>query len=706
MFDRINRRRTVGHGWRDAVVMAAMLIAAPLSASRVSAGDEVFTPKHIAKVRSVTSAVISPDGAHIAYTVSVPRRLMSDDNGPAWSELHVVDMSGKSRPFVTGEVTVSAVDWTPDGTGISFLAKRGDDEHKSLYVIPIAGGEARNVLSHDTDLARYSWGPDGREVAFTAKEERSKKHKKLEKKGFNQEVFEEDRLFTRIWIGAPDDEDQEPRMLEIEGNVNGLSWSPVEGLIAVAIAPTPLIDDSYMRTRLSIVDAITGSIVARIENPGKLGQYEWSPDGERLAVVSAEALDDPSPGRLTVVSKAGGKLIDILPGYLGHVSSVAWQSNDTIMYLGDMGVWTTFAEIGRDGTRRKTHIEVGGNVLYGLTLSRDGQSVSMRSDSPTHPAEVFAMSHGDTKPRRLSDVNPWFSDMRFAKQEPITHDARDGLKLEGLLIHPLDEQPGQRYPLILSVHGGPEAHQRQGWLNRPTQPGQVAAASGYAVFYPNYRASTGRGVEFSKLDRGDPAGKEFDDLVDAVDHLINIGLVDRDKVGVTGGSYGGYASAWCATYYTERFAAAVMNVGITNSVSKLGNTDIPDEMYLVHYGKRLWEDWDLYRSRSPIYYVQQARTPLLIMHGKDDTRVNPEQSLQLHRHLKTIGKVPVRHIRYPGEGHGNRKAAARYDYQLRMMRWFDHFLKGPGGELPPVEIDYDIEDEDEGDDEDDDGDED
>src|SRR5690606_39013494 len=127
-------------------------------------------------------------------------------------------------------------------------------------------------------------------------------------------------------------------------------------------------------------------------------------------------------------------------------------------------------------------------------------------------------------------------------------------------IRPLDEKPGQRYPLVLVVHGGPEAHNRHGWLSAYSQPGQLLAAEGFAVFYPNYRGSTGRGVDFSKLGQRDYAGKEFDDLVDAVDHLVETGLVDKDKVGVTGGSYGGFASAWCATKLTDRFAASVMFV--------------------------------------------------------------------------------------------------------------------------------------------------
>jgi dipeptidyl aminopeptidase/acylaminoacyl peptidase len=249
-------------------------------------------------------------------------------------------------------------------------------------------------------------------------------------------------------------------------------------------------------------------------------------------------------------------------------------------------------------------------------------------------------------------------------------------------------ESGRRYPLILTVHGGPESHISNGWTTSYSRPGQVAAGRGFAVFYPNYRGSTGRGVEFSKMGQADAAGKEFDDLVDAVDHLVEMGLVDKARVGITGGSYGGYASAWGATYYSDRFAASVMFVGISDNVSKVGTTDIPEEMFLVHHKKRLWDDWDYYLERSPIRYVERNRTPTLILHGKSDPRVHPSQSLELFRHLKTLDQAPSRLVLYPGEGHGNRNAAARLDYNLRMLRWMQHYLQGPGGDAPEYPVDY------------------
>jgi dipeptidyl aminopeptidase/acylaminoacyl peptidase len=182
--------------------------------------------------------------------------------------------------------------------------------------------------------------------------------------------------------------------------------------------------------------------------------------------------------------------------------------------------------------------------------------------------------------------------------------------------------------------------------------------------------------------------EQFDDLVDGAKHLVDMGLVDEKKVGVTGGSYGGYATAWCSTALTEHFAAGVMFVGISNKISKFGTTDIPREETLVHALALPWEKWQFFLERSPLYHVERCRTPLLIMGGDADPRVSPTQSEELYRALKTLDQAPVRLVRYPGEGHGNARAASRFDYQLRLLRWFDHFVRGAGDSLPPYRIDY------------------
>lgn len=665
------------------MVVAAIMVCAALPAS----AQRTMTSVDVARLQSVKEAVISPDGSMVAYVLTVPRVPFAEDSGAAWGELHVIDRDGNSRPFVTGDETVQSLDWTPDGKSITFLAKREGDESSSLYRIAVSGGEAVKIIEHDTKITEYSLSPDGRRLVFVAPDEEPEDVGELEEKGFNPVVYEEEDLFNRMWLYDLESRDQ-PTQLEIDGHVSRIQWSPSGDRIVFALAPTPLIDDEYMERRIRVWSLEDEQIIAAIENPGKLGEMAVSPDGKWIAAIAAEDITDPREGRLVVAPVGGGELRDLLPGLEGLVQRIAWLDADTIVYVLDEGVVTHVERIDADGRNRRRLIPADRVAFESLSVSSRGDRLALVASSPTHPAEVFAASGRNWTLSRLTDNNPWLDQVRLAPQEVVRFEARDGLEIEGILIRPLDQQQGRRYPLIMAVHGGPESHHHNGWLTSYSYPGQVGAAKGYAVFYTNYRGSTGRGVAFSKLSQADPAGKEFDDIIDAVDHLIEIGLADRDKVGITGGSYGGYASAWGATYYSERYAAAVMNVGISDKISKIGTSDIPNELYQVHERRWPWEDWDLLRERSPIFHVEKARTPLLILHGEDDTRVHPSQSLMLYRYLKILNQAPVRLVLYPGEGHGNRKSAARLDYNLRMLQWFDHYLKGPGGEPPPKDPVY------------------
>ena len=652
-----------------------------------AAADDVLTPWDVARIRTVTSVVPSPDGSRIAYLLTVPRDPMVEDDGPPWQELHVVEVAtGKDATFIRRE-TLAQPDWTPDGTGISFLAKRDGDKTRGLYVIPVAGGEARRVVSHDSDIRNYDWSPDGRRVAFLATPKEPKEIEELRKKGFSQEVFEEDLRDTQVLIAQAEAHDSEHRVLDLPGSASLALWSPDGRRLAVTLAPTPLVDDDLMQRRVHIVDAESGRVEMNLENPGKLGEVAWGPDSRRIAIVTGEDLHDPAAGRLWVRAvEAGSAWKDVLPSYMGHVGDIAWTGADTIAFVGEEGVETVLGEVRADGTGRRTRVAAGGQVFTAVSAAKSGL-LALAAESPRHPAEAFALAADAAAPKRLTNSNTWLDGMRLAPHEVITHKARDGQELQGILIRPLDGGR-ERAPLIVYVHGGPESRVSNGWLTGYATPGQVAAARGFAVFYPNYRGSTGRGVAFSKLSQGDPAGKEFDDLVDAVDHLVSIGVADKAKVGITGGSYGGYATGWASTYYSERFAAGVMFVGISDKISKVGTTDIANEEYLVHARKRPWEAWQFFLERSPIYHAAKSRTPLLILHGKDDPRVHPTQSLELYRHLKLHGNAPVRLVWYPGEQHGNRRAASRLDYNLRMLRWFEHYLKGPGKEPPSTEIEY------------------
>ncbi len=666
-----------------------VLATAVLSLSLARADAAGMSVADIARLRLVDEVAVSPDGERIAYVVRVPRDPFGEENGPAWAELHLLDADGRSRPYVAGKVEVDRIAWTPNGRGISFLARHEDKRDRALRVIPVAGGESRLLLTHEEEIGSYAFSPDGRRIAFSAKEPKGQQRKDLEKKGFDQEIFEEDWRHYRLWLVDLDEHGTagNARALDLPGSAYGPKWSPDGKRIVVSIAPTPSVDDRYMKRRLRIVDVESGRIVGEIDNPGKLGKYEFAPDGRSLTLISGIDIHDPKEGRLMSVPAGGGTPRELLPGYPGHVRSFAFQGDGSVVYVGDVGVWTTVERIDRGGEKRETLVPKETVVLSDVSLSLDGSVAAFVGETPQHPAEVFRLDGGG-EPQRMTDSNRWLSDVALARQEVVRFEARDGLEIEGILVHPLDERPGTRYPLVMIVHGGPESHHRNGWQTSYSRPAQALAARGFAVFFTNYRGSTGRGVEFSKISQGDFAGREFEDLVDAVDHLVERGLVDRNRVGVTGGSYGGFATAWLSTYHTERFAAGVMSVGISDLLSKVGTSDIPNELYQVHMRMHVWDDWERMLERSPIRHVEQARTPLLILHGKKDPRVFPGQSLELYRYLKILGKVPVRLVWYPDEEHGNRKAAARLDYSLRLVRWMEHYLEGPGGDPPAYPVDY------------------
>ena len=646
---------------------------------------EPMTLEDVSALRQVTTVRMSPSGDRIAYLLQVPREVYVDANGTAFRELHVTDLEGNSTPYITGEVNISDIAWASDGESIFFLAKRDEDaDFNSLYEIELAGGEAQQLFTHVSSIGRIYPAPGGSMLAFTATDAAPEKQSELAGLGFTAVVYEESVPATRVWM--LDLETLEAAAHDLTGSAYQLTWSSDGSRYAVALAPTPLIDDAYTSQDIYVVETESGRVQSQIGSIGKLGTFEISPDGERVAYIGSVDINDPSAGRLYVTSSAGGERREVVPDYMGHVTDFIWNDDASIRWLGHRGAYSEWAVASVFETEAAGEAPNSGPIIRGVHGHPGQAAVAALVDTPSHPLELYLLADG-ADPVRLTNSNPWLDDRELARQEVITYQARDGLEIEAILIHPADRERGGN-PLVVMAHGGPEAHFSNGWMTRYAQPGQVFAANGYAVVYPNYRSSTGRGVEFSKIGQNDPAEGEFNDLVDAKRYLVEEGIVDPDRVGITGGSYGGYASMWSASALTEEYAAAVAFVGLSNKISMIGMGDIPNEMHNVHTLAWPWDDWMWYLERSPIYHAGNTRTPLLIMGGDKDPRVHPGQSLEMYRFVKLRTDTPVRLVIYPGEVHGNRNTAAQYDYSLRLMRWMDHYLKGPGGEPPPYEIDH------------------
>lgn len=634
-----------------------------------------MTPENIAEMEAVTSSAISGDAAYVAFTLSVPADPY-EENAPNSNHLYVLDVEkGVVKPYYTSG-SVSSVQFRPEMNTVTFLTRRAGDDARSLYEIPLNGGEQVKLLSFERNILSYTWHEDGNHVAFTAFEAAEESDSPLP---YTADVYEENRPQRKGYITNVIMEDHEPHVLGVEGSVYMIEWSPDGSQLAVSAAPTPEVDDFYMAQQVFVVDYKTREVVAEINNEGKIGQVLWSPSGERLALRAGADINDPTDGRILIASAMGGapQLID--ENFEGKYEQIAWRSDSEIQFLASESTSTVLGTIGMNGSNKNIQFRTDAHAIGSFSMADNGDLAFVAS-TPAHPSELFLMAgEGNVQPERATMHNPWLNNVDLGVQEVISYESRDGeYMIDGMLIYPVDYSEGERVPVITVVHGGPEAHYSNGWLTGYSSPGQVAAARGYAVFYPNYRGSTGRGIDFAYSSQGDLAGAEFDDVVDGVDYLIEQGIADAERIGVTGGSYGGYASAWMSTYYSDRFAASVMFVGISNNLSKWGTSDIPDELYYVHSRERMWQSdqkWMEYLKRSPIYWVSRSQTPLLIMHGAEDTRVHPAQSLELYRHIKVRKPdVPVRLVWYPGEGHGNRSASAKLDYNYRMLEWFDTYL--------------------------------
>lgn len=300
----------------------------------------------------------------------------------------------------------------------------------------------------------------------------------------------------------------------------------------------------------------------------------------------------------------------------------------------------------------------------------------MAASTSEGPAEIYAgePARGRGRLRRLTSLNPELDGLPRGKQEVIRYKARDGADLEAVLIRPALYPGRSSYPLVVIVHGGPESHYRDGWNTSYGLPGQAFAERGYFVVYPNYRGSTGRGVAFSKADHKDLGGREFDDVLDALEAVASAFPVDRKRVGITGGSYGGYFTALGVTRHSRHFAAGAAMFGISNWISFMGTSDIPAENALVHWSLWCYEHHDLCWQASPLAHVQDAATPTLILQGDKDDRVPKSQSDELYAALKWKG-VPVEYVVFPREKHGFAERAHQIETFERIVGWLDKHLR-------------------------------
>ncbi len=631
-------------------------------------------PTDLHSIQIVAETAVSPDGKWIAYTLSVPRPL-EDGSGSAYRQLWLYNVEKKtSQTMIGGAVSITSIQWHPDGKRICFRAAMGNSKSRQIYAMDPNSSDPVQLTNLDRSIIAYDF-IDKNTIALTVTEKESKAIADIKAEGYDMKIVEEN--IPHIELLKYNVSSGQLTTLTRGVTVFDFTISPDGKKVAAAIAPANLVDHSFMFKRIHIINVEDGKVLEVIQNPGKLSVMKWSPDNKKLAFIAASDLSDAVSGSLFIFETGKGIEYSEIRNYTQGMElsavNLIWTDNETVMYVAEAGT-DIIVRQQKISDKGSSLIVEGGKACFKSFEISDG-FIWFAGHTPHHPSELMRINIKTGETEKLSNHNSWLSNIKLAQQKKITYKARDGKEIEGVLIYPLHYAQGKQYPLIVYIHGGPEACVQNGWITHYSQWGQFAASRDYFVFYPNYRASSGRGVEFTMQGYGDLLGKEYDDVIDGIDYLIEQGLVDKERVGIGGGSYGGYFAAWSATKHTDRFAAAVVFVGVTNQVSKRNLTDIPYEDYYVHWGFWTHENFDKVWEASPVKYAQMSNTPTLILHGEEDPRIPISQGYELFRSLKLHGKAAVRMLTYPGEGHGNAKNFYRYDYLVRTLEWFDFYLK-------------------------------
>lgn len=654
---------------------------------------QLITEPDITRLVSITDPQYSLDGKKLAYVqTKVNKKQDSYD-------AHIMVFNTETEEtaqwtFGTGRNQHPR--WSPDGRMLAFTSNR--DDSSQVYVIHAAGGEAKKVTDIPYDVVQPEWSPDGKYLLCSVKLTKTESvtdEKKPEIE--DHEPLEVDSLtykadgqgfkrgkYTQLVLVQIETGDMKQLTTRERDHVSH-AFSPCREKIAFCANLTEKddnrVNDVYMMTLSS------GEIKRLTEQNGIFSSLSFSPDGKRLAFVGHEkefqnaTLDkawmyDFEKGELTCLTEmldvhlndavAGDSLVG------GVLPKPAWTKDGNGFYVigtdqGSTGIYY----ISTEGLAYPVRLEK--EHLNGFSLRPDETGFAASIALPVWPSELYDIALAEDKAKRLTGANEDFvKEHIISTPEELQFETVDGLTVHGWLMKPAVFEEGKKYPLILEVHGGPHAM----YANAYFHEFQVLAAKGRAVVYVNPRGSHGYGQDFVNKVRGDYGGGDFGDVMAAVDHVLaHHDFIDQDRLGITGGSYGGFMTNW-AVGHTNRFKAAVTQRSISNWISFYGVSDIGYFFTDWQLGADLFEDPDKLWDRSPLKYAERVETPLLILHGERDDRCPIEQAEQLFTALKKMGKN-VRLVRFPNASHDLSRSGHPKQRIKRLQYiagWFDSHL--------------------------------
>ncbi len=615
---------------------------------------------------------ISPDGRWVAYVVAPVGRRGERRLSAVW--IAAADGSSPPRQLTAGTAGDSGPRWAPDSASLFFMSDRtGSDQ---LHRIRVDGGEAESLTEWEGEIYDICPLGDGR-VAVVAADEPTEEDERRQAERDDAIVWSEQRGHGKLRVLDP-----VTRELHVADDLGGrhvaeLAQRPDGGAVAV-ISWESLEDDPGASTNeLHVVDLTSGEV----HDLGRIAGYArsplwWADDGTWHVAYLAEP--DPFGGFVVydTVPGASGPPRELTTGMDVSPNDLAQVGDGPPLALFESGLDTQIHRLD-PGTLRFGCLSARAGSIGSLTASRSGDVVAALASSAHEPADVHAGPPGGPL-SRISDTRPELRGIEWGTQERLSYKASDGLVLDGLLILP----PGRSradgpFPLVTMVHGGPDDRYADEFMLGLGTPGQWLATAGFAVFLPNPRGGTGHGREFSAAVVGAVGGGEWSDILDGIDMLVAAGVADPDRLGIAGPSHGGFMAAW-AVGQTNRFKAALMNAGICDwgSLAGTGEYGAMDGVLAGSFG---WEGTGPHPHDrvSPISFASKVRTPVLIVHGENDTNVPLGQAIYFHRALSHYG---VEHdlVVYPREGHGPRERNHQRDLLQRTRAWFDRWLGDPG----------------------------
>jgi dipeptidyl aminopeptidase/acylaminoacyl peptidase len=649
-------------------LFVTMFIAAPFASAQQKT---IPTVDQMIALKRPASVAISPDGRYVAYTI----READWEENAFDNEVWLADsQTGTTRQLTRGKKSSTSPAWSPDGSTLAFASDRTDK--RQVYLIDPHGGEARVLTSAEDGILGFRWSPDGTRIAYTATEPKPEATKERDKKYGEFTIVDEQHGQAHLWV--IDVNSKESRKLTTgQMAVGNFDWSP-DGS---AIAYDHVIDQDPSNggtADISVVDLSTGKSRGLVTQDGPDTSPQWSPDGARIAFETAMA----NPAYyytntfIATVPAAGGPADVLTRTFDEEPNLISWSSNGIFFSATER----TYAHLYRldPATRTTTRLPHDPHAIAGgFSFSKDYRRVAYVSSTASLYPEVFAADlNGDVlNPKKLTDLGAQVSDWELGTSEVITWASKDGAKIEGVLHKPSDFKAGQRYPLLVVIHGGPTGTSRPALFSSTyVYPIDLWVARGALVLEPNYRGSAGYGEKFRALNVRNLGVGDAWDVISGIDTLVAQGLVDTARVGAMGWSQGGYISAFLTTHDSARFKAISVGAGISDWMTYYVNTDIHPftRMYLK---ATPWDDPEIYRKTSPIAYIKQARTPTLIQHGENDARVPIPNAYELYQGLRD-NNVPARLIVYKGFGHGLSKPKAVRAAMEHNIEWFDKYFWG------------------------------